>query len=247
MPLIPLYLVEENINPRPICTRANKPEVTGPMILEAATLPFRPDRSKYFRKADSLLNLDIDDIRHRCGFNAMLLNLFGPVLTEYRGEPDPALVAKLREIHQKLLLCLIPENGSPLPKSIAALGIPVAYGFTPQSDARCYTAISNIHIQTRHNKTHSIEPERHLVVGSNFLTDVKCREAGMKYLHVKPKPGIESGFYRLLRNYGEKVADLHHYLRLLRQKNLGGAAETAEKSPLPLLTEGNGRHIKKEL
>lgn len=249
MSLLPLYLAEENFDPCPVAQRARPPRLTGAMVKEALTLPLRIDRTKTVQNANNITELNIDEIRHKMGYRALLLNIFGPVLTDYEREPDPAVLNKVKEMHKKMLLCLIPENNQPAPRSLTALGIPIAYGFTPHADARCYTAISSIFVQTRHNKTTMLEAEKHLVIGSNYLTDVNCRDADMHYLHINPAEGVESRTYRLLRKYGDQIARIHHAVRKLRQNWQDTKTPAPEPTvlPNPYLPDDNGRKKRIEL
>jgi hypothetical protein len=217
MPFIPLDLLDTNFQSRPICLRARPPQADFSMLARAITLPFKTDLTETVKKVNSLADLDIEEIKHKFKYKAMILNLFGPVVKDYRETPRAEILEKIFEIHKKMILCLLPEKNQPIPEDLLKMGISVAHSIVPKNDPRCYETISNIHIQGRNTQTTPIPKSEHLVVGSNYLTDLSCKKTGMDYLYVKPQRGIESKSFDLLRSYAEKIVYFHDYLLQIKK------------------------------
>lgn len=228
MPLIPLDLVDSQISQSPILSRPNPPRLTFPMIENAIRLPFNCKNTLTFRRLDNLADLDVSDIRRV--FKAMILNIYGPVLTNYKSKIDDPVLEKIREINKKMGVCLIPDPGQRLPEELMRLGIPIAHEVVPKPDPRCYKTASQIYLG-------GVKPHQCVVVGSNFLTDATLPDDEMHYIHIKPKSGSESFSYRLFRDYGDMVSKMQDAIRSYRRRKKVLKALTGKRNPNLLLSQ----------
>ena len=216
MSLLPLDLIDSDFDSHPIIIRPKPPQIDACMLERAITLPFQPNLTENAQPLNSLAELNVDEITHKYKYRAAILNLFGPVVKDYREKPRPEIIEKVREIHQKMLLCLLPQRNQPIPEDLIKMGIPIAYSVSTSTNPRCYETISDIYLQNRNPHTGGLHANEHLVIGSNYLTDLSCRDTGMDYLYVTPQRGIESKGFDLLRSYAEKVVSFHDFLRRLK-------------------------------
>ena len=202
--LLPLDLAHDNFpTASGIVTQSRSrqlPALTPDLLWQALELPFKPKNTVTFQEAETLLEVDITRLRN-C-FRGVIINIFGPIIKSPEQQPDPRILQKVHEISQRMQTCLLPEKNMPLPQKLLEMHIPIADNIVPKPDPRCFLTAVHKHLP-------DVKPSSCVLIGSNYLTDNTCADAGLDYIHIAAQQGAESTTYRTFRSLGDLIAAFH--------------------------------------
>lgn len=183
----------------------NREGVNFDKISFALGLPFNPSHTDTMMELEKFEDLNVDRIRRMV--SGLVLDVDGTLVPHHSYDFSPEVVEKLREIREKMKVCVFSNNGQER-EIFIQLGIPVVKHAAPKP------APEGFHRAATHYL--NLKPQRCAMVGDNILTDGGARKAGMELILVNPIPGSEGFFHKLTRGYGHTVKRMHD--RLFRRR-----------------------------
>ncbi len=194
---------------RPSITR--KPEkVTAGQYADIMTLPFRPKLTSTLMRLERFIEMPVDKVKQ--SVRALIIDVDGTLLEPGAKHVAPAVLEKLKEIRDKMLVCIFADDMEGLPV-LEQLGIPNVRNVPPKRDPRSFDVAIQLCLQNRHHRTNFLYPRDCAMVGDNFLTDGTCRKIGMHFIHVRPMEGNDGFLRTFTRNMADDIARFHDWLR----------------------------------
>lgn len=172
-------------------------------LVHAIRLPFNPNLTKTLIHLDTFTDLSVPDLK-RC-VRGLIINVDNTLVEPGGLEFSPEIIAKLEEIKRLLRVCFFSTDNDHRPQ-LGKTGIPFARNISAKPDPNGFEMAARLKLD--------LKAEDCAVVGSDYTLDGACRDAGMRYIHVKPISGSNEPFSeKLVRGYGNMVAKIHDKFR----------------------------------
>jgi predicted HAD superfamily phosphohydrolase YqeG len=186
-----------------VILKKNRDSTNMDRVAHALRLPFNPNLTKTLLHLDSFTDLSVQDLRH-C-VRGLIINVDNTLIEPGGQEFSPEIIAKLKEIQRSLRVCFYSNDNDHRPQ-LDKTGIPFARNIASKPDPNGFEMAARLKLD--------LKAEDCGVAGSDYTLDGACREAGMRYIHVKPISGSNEPFSeKLVRGYGNMVAKIHDKFR----------------------------------
>jgi len=168
----------------------------------ALSLPFNPCHTETMLEIPGFQYLNVDDVRRKV--RGLVLDVDGTLLPPYSdGDFSPEVVEKLREVRDKMEVCVFSNRGQER-NIFKELGIPVVEDGPPKPHPEGFDRAARHYLK--------LEPQQCAMVGDNILTDGGANRVGMEFILVDPIPGKERLLPRFARGYGRLVKNTYDWL-----------------------------------
>lgn len=172
---------------------------TGQMISHGIALALHPYLTKDIIEFESVLDIDIDFIRH--GVSGLIFAMDGTLCPQGSLDISPEMEEKLKEIKAKMRVCIHDPHANQV-NAFQQLGIPVVAHAAAKPDPSGYIRGAYHYLDRK--------PEQCAVVTSDLFLDSGAVNAGMRIIQVPHIPGEERLQTRLTREYANMVKSIYN-------------------------------------
>lgn len=191
--------------------------IVGPMLIldkkhegismerfaHALKIPFNPRLTRTLMRLDSFTDLPVDDLKRY--IKGLIINVDNTLAEPRSQEFSPEVMAKLEEIQKAMRVCFFSDSDDQRPQLVKT-GITFASNIPNKPDPNGFKMAARLRLD--------LKAEDCAMIGSDYTKDGACKEAGMRYIHVKPISGPNEPISeKIMRGYGNMVASIHDRFR----------------------------------
>jgi len=184
---------------------ASKPQptregLTAAKVIRFLSLPFCPSRLKTYRAVERFEDIDIPSLLAD-GVRAVLLDADGTLAPHHSRSFSASAIGHVQAMREAGLKVAIFTNAAE-DRFGQFEGVGVVTDVPAKPDPKGFLTAMHRHLGES-------DPHAVCMVGDNYLTDGGAIAAGMRFIYVRPLPGGEGFWHRLLRATARFLARLH--------------------------------------